>query len=69
MTRGERFAQARRASGYSQKQASILSYVACSTIKTLESEEYSDPKYYTVAALADLYKVGIRWLMEGERDG
>ena len=66
MTRGERFTQARIERGYSQKQASVLSCVACSTIKTLESEEYSDPKYYTVAALADLYEVDIRWLMEGK---
>ena len=66
MTRGERFKQAREAKGYSQKKSSILSCIACSTIKTLESEEYSDPKYYTVAALADLYGVDLRWLMEGK---
>ena len=67
MTRGERFAQAREAKGYSQKKASILSCIACSTIKTLESEEYSDPKYYNVAKLADLYEVDLRWLMEGKQ--
>ena len=65
MTRGERFKQAREAKGFSQKQASVLSCVACSTIKLLESEEYSDPKYCTIATLADLYGVDIRWLAEG----
>ena len=64
MTRAERFKQAREERGYSQKQASVLAYVACSTIKVLESEEYCDPKYYTVAQLADLYDVDLRWLME-----
>ena len=66
MTRGERFKQAREAKGYSLREVSALSNIAKSTIVTLESEEYSDPKYYNVAKLADLYEIDLRWLMDGD---
>ena len=65
MTRGERFTHARESAGMSLREASAISNVAKSTIVTLESEDYSDPKYFTVGALADCYGVEVRWLMEG----
>ena len=66
ITRAMRFKEAREATGLSQRDVSAQTFIACSTIKTLESEDYSDPKYYTVAKLADFYGVELRWLMEGD---
>ena len=66
MTRAQRFIQSRNATGLSQRDVSAQTFIACSTIKALESEDYSDPKYYTVAKLADFYGVELRWLMEGD---
>ncbi|CAK7008563.1 helix-turn-helix domain-containing protein [Pseudomonas sp. S 311-6] len=63
---GQRLRDARLEAGYSQKQAADRAGMAQSTLSALETGE--QPTSTFIPRLATLYRVSIRWLLDGVRN-